>query len=421
MTSVRIGLRGGTALAEVDAAGFVIRSNAAYGFRLLRRRTRQSALGWWVAADDRWHDPREERSRRQRLIDGTPVVETKIAVPGGDVVQRAYMVADHGGCIVMEIINESPTAVAVAVPTTGLQTDAASTPTAPQGIDLPDDVRAFPLAHRSTVRFMWQADEGLRTASTGTFSSAAQVSRGWSSATERASRITLEANSIVAARCDLLLAPAREIDDLLQADAARGVLAIAERVRMGEPAAPYAQHIADAARRVLRMPSTPWASRSLVMAARVLAHADEALGSTDVEAAWVAILGDGVNAAATRAAAASRPIAVNAQDGTLAVLSAAVDVVGRAEDSLVRALSPNDANLFADGLADAWRGVNFEAHGLVAGPRHTLSIAVRWHGPNAALLWEVDGPPGLQLRASRVDTSFVVSSQRGEGLLRVES
>ncbi|NBQ30296.1 MAG: hypothetical protein EBU17_06440 [Burkholderiaceae bacterium] len=35
------------------------------------------------------------------------MVETKIAVPGGDVVQRAFMVADHGGCVVMEISNES--------------------------------------------------------------------------------------------------------------------------------------------------------------------------------------------------------------------------------------------------------------------------------------------------------------------------
>jgi hypothetical protein len=63
--------------------------------------------------------------------------------------------------------------------------------------------------------------------------------------------------------------------------------------------------------------------------------------------------------------------------------------------------------------------VNFEAHGLVAGPRHTLSIAVRWHGPNAAVLWEVDGPPGLRLRAPSIDETFVANNPRGEGLLRV--
>ncbi|NDF68006.1 MAG: hypothetical protein EB143_00580 [Actinobacteria bacterium] len=132
MTSVRIGLRGGTALAEVDSAGVVTRSARARRSGLLRRRRSElSELGWWVAADDRWHNPRREPSRRQRMIDGTPVVETKIAVPSGDVVQRAFMVADHGGCVVMEITNESPTAVVVAVPTTGLVTDAASTPPHP--------------------------------------------------------------------------------------------------------------------------------------------------------------------------------------------------------------------------------------------------------------------------------------------------
>ncbi|NBO05585.1 MAG: hypothetical protein EBV17_00905 [Actinobacteria bacterium] len=119
--SLSIGLRGGTAAARVDEAGFVHRDDRKFG-------RRSTELGWWVAADDRWHDPREEPSRRQRLVDGTPVVETKIAVPGGDVVQRAFMVADHGGCVVMEISNESAAAVVVAVPTSGLSTDATAAP-----------------------------------------------------------------------------------------------------------------------------------------------------------------------------------------------------------------------------------------------------------------------------------------------------
>ena len=175
MTSVRIGLRGGTALAEVDSAGVVTRSARARRSGLLRRRGSElGELGWWVAADDRWHNPRREPSRRQRMIDGTPVVETKIAVPSGDVVQRAFMVADHGGCVVMEITNESPTAVVVAVPTTGLVTDAASTPTEPRGIELPSDVRAFPLAHRSTVRFAWRADSDAPVPSIESFACGSQ-------------------------------------------------------------------------------------------------------------------------------------------------------------------------------------------------------------------------------------------------------
>ncbi|MGA1261625.1 MAG: hypothetical protein ACO31F_06385, partial [Ilumatobacteraceae bacterium] len=74
---------------------------------------------------------------------------------------------------------------------------------------------------------------------------------------------------------------------------------------------------------------------------------------------------------------------------------------------------------FATGIAAGGRVINCEAPGVPAGPQHPGSLAVRWHGENAALLWEGDGPPGLQLRAPRVDASFVGSSQRGEALLRV--
>ncbi|MEY4401505.1 MAG: hypothetical protein RL072_1370 [Actinomycetota bacterium] len=405
MVSLRIGLRGGTALADVDAAGFVRRAGQ-----------QTKVLGWWVAADDRWHDPRVEPSRRQRMLDGTPVIETKIAVPGGDVVQRAFMVADHGGCVVMEVANESPTAVVVAVPTDGLATDAVATPTEPRGVELPSDVRAFPLAHRSNLHFAWRADARPAPISAGAFASWSQVVRGWLSACERASRITLNTHSIVAARSELLLATVREIDDLLQGDAARGVLAIAERVRMGEPSAPHVEQVADAARRLLRKPRAQWAGRALVMAARVLAAADESLASSDVAAAWAEVAS---SAGAGPVGLASDEGRGNAATGAMNPVASAVDVVASAEDALVRAVSPHEAELFSGGLADAVRGVNLEAHGLSAGPQHTVSLAVRWHGPNAAVLWEVDGPPGLKLRAPRIDETFVVSSQRGEGLMRL--
>lgn len=404
--SSRIGLRGGTAIAHVDAAGFVTRDGR-----------RATELGWWVAADDRWHDPREERSGRQRLIDGTPVVETKIAVPGGDVVQRAFMVADHGGCVVMEISNESPAAVVIAVPTSGVATDAAAAPSEPRGVALPkgralpSDVRVFPLAHRSAVRFVWATAPRVSITVDG-LAGATPVARGWLGASERASRVSIDAQTLVAARCQLLLATSTEVDDLLQHDAARGVVAIAERVRMGEPVAPHVEQIADAARRMLRKPNALWASRALVMASRMLATANESLASSDVAVAWAE-----VGAGGTLGGAVDTRSAVDLTSAT--DLRSAVDTAAHVEDSLVRAISLYEAEVFADGIAASWRGVNFEAHGVPAGPQHTVSLAVRWHGENAALLWEVDGPPGLQLRATQVDASFAVSSQRGEALLRV--
>ncbi|MDA3006183.1 MAG: hypothetical protein O3A28_10210 [Actinomycetota bacterium] len=51
-------------------------------------------LRYWVAADDRWHDPAVETSVRQRRVDGTPVTETRLRVPNGDVVQRIWSVPD---------------------------------------------------------------------------------------------------------------------------------------------------------------------------------------------------------------------------------------------------------------------------------------------------------------------------------------
>jgi hypothetical protein len=56
---------------------------------------------------------------RQRLVDDSPVVETLVRVPGGDVVHRTWAVASgpgvpNGGAVVVELENASPVPVAVA-------------------------------------------------------------------------------------------------------------------------------------------------------------------------------------------------------------------------------------------------------------------------------------------------------------------
>jgi hypothetical protein len=83
------------------------------------------SLDWWIGADDRWHLPAREPSVRQGLLDATPVVETRMRVPGGDAVHRAYAVRtpavpgrrEGDELVVVEIANESavPFAVALAV------------------------------------------------------------------------------------------------------------------------------------------------------------------------------------------------------------------------------------------------------------------------------------------------------------------
>lgn len=77
------------------------------------------SVDWWVGAEDKWHLPGRAPVVRQRLVDGAPVIETAMRVPGGDSIARVYGMHStvSGACVVLEIENRSavPFAVAVAV------------------------------------------------------------------------------------------------------------------------------------------------------------------------------------------------------------------------------------------------------------------------------------------------------------------
>ena len=72
----------------------------------IRMEEQPTPLDWYVAADDRWHDPAKETTVRQTRRAGVPVIETRVRIPSGDAVQRVYAVPDHGGLLVVEISNE---------------------------------------------------------------------------------------------------------------------------------------------------------------------------------------------------------------------------------------------------------------------------------------------------------------------------
>ena len=390
MEGIRIGLQGAGS-AVVDAYGVAHPDG-----------WRAESCGWGLAASDKWHDPRTSPSVRQQRIDGTPVVQTKIGVPGGDVVQRVFVVADRGGRLVMQVSNESPEPVAVAVPTREMSSTAAAGASRPQGIDTPDQVMAFPLSHRGSITFTWPLALARfrKTApiDASLLPSPDQVVRGWVLTSDRASRVAPEAATLVAARCEISLMTAHEIDELLDADPARGILTIAERVRMGDNPQEWTSQLADAARRVAKHPQrSPWTSRALVMAARTLLVASETLAADDVVELW-------------QRTNVSHSGAVD---------STAIDRVADIEQCFVRAISRASAAVLPTGIPDAWRGVSVEAHGLVASPHHRISLALRWHAANVALLWEVDGPPGLSLSAPLVDPKFQTTELQGEALLQV--
>ncbi len=225
------------------------------------------SLDWWVAAEDRWHLPAREPGTRQSLLDASPVVETRLRIPGGDAVHRcyAYLAPDGSERLTVEVANESgaPVAVAMAVrpfgPTgtgsldhvalgdgeqvvrvdghpvvvlprrpagaawsTGDGADivaavtGGSAPRLDPAPDRPDPTGqataafVFPLPHRQSLRFVLAAP-GTRPdrAAAVAVPSAEQVARGWAVQAGRGARVELPepamAQSVAVARRRLLL------------------------------------------------------------------------------------------------------------------------------------------------------------------------------------------------------------------------
>ncbi|CAB4616485.1 unannotated protein [freshwater metagenome] len=78
------------------------------------------SLDWWVGADDAWHLPSRTHGMRQALVEDSPVVETTMRIPSGELVHRAWAVAagggvPSGGAVIVELTNSSPVPVALAL------------------------------------------------------------------------------------------------------------------------------------------------------------------------------------------------------------------------------------------------------------------------------------------------------------------
>ncbi len=92
---------------------------------LIQMRGETWSMDWWIGAEDRWHYPSSDAAVRQRRIGDSPVIETAMRVPGGDVVQRAFGVratsahADGSlwddSAVVIEIENLTAVPVALAL------------------------------------------------------------------------------------------------------------------------------------------------------------------------------------------------------------------------------------------------------------------------------------------------------------------
>jgi hypothetical protein len=398
-----IGVLGGTWRAQVTAWGDVDLGDG-------------RVIGWHVAADDRWHSPADEATVRQVALDGTPVLETKVRIPGGDAIQRVWAVADHGGMTVIEVENDSSMPIAVALTGGGLLTSRPPANVPIEGIDLPADTIVLPVGHRTRVRAAFPHERLDRLPEE--IAGPGQVAGGWLVHAYRASRVVLPtdglADALVAARCALAL------DGPDAADDGDLLLGIGELVRLGEQADPWvldvvegAQRYIDGARRAKRRraqdATPPHSSAPLWAAAGVLAAAGEIRGAADTVAA-IARLG----LTAPRPAGPPTTAGERTSAGTDRQSVAVIDEI---EGLLARPTAAGECAIFPTGIPSEWWGQSFECHGLRAGPAHSLSFALRWHGERPAILWEVAGPRGLLLTGGAHDPSWSSVEPTGEALL----
>lgn len=353
-------------------------------------------LEWRIAADDRWYTPEVETTTRQKWYAGTPVAETKVRVPTGDVTQRIWCTADLGGVTVMEFENESTLPVVIAVTRDDVLTVRAANPQKPQGIDLPESSITLPLAKGSITRVGLLHTSPARGIFPDDVASYAAVMRGWEVACDVASQIRTPDSSlnsrIVAVRSRLLLGAGRD--------------SIIERARLGE-----LDNVDDAIGEIVtiveRRLKTERKSRTLMWdtqhmlatAAQQCVRRGDDTAADDIARAWLRLV--------------DRPaqqLPTEMPDGD--------EVIAWTECVLaLPSPSGGECVVLPRGIPDPWLGANFECHGLVADPVRTVSYAVRWHGARPALLWEVGGPTGIVLRGGNGNETWHTVDSAGETLL----
>lgn len=315
MTRVPLAAVSAAPLAHIDEFGYIHFGDG-------------SRLEWWVLGDDYWHVPRASASLRQRSVDHTPVIETTIRVPGGDISWRAAVVAgDTGPEIVVECDNRGTLPVAIAV----------------ARVDRQERVTAdiAPVAHKTVWRRSLAGSQHLP--------DLAAVAKGWEALARQGAGVITEDPSLdealVAARCSLLLhagdltAQGRKVDKQTASLVANALTMLDYEDEAG------------ALRRAARLKPTRKGMPLVPVDATPTSSTNE-----------LAILSDPAIAAAT--AIAVRNMVVADRDKAIDVLP---------------------------GYTEAWRGRSIEVTALPTN-HGAISFAVRWHGDKPALLWEAHSP-----------------------------
>lgn len=357
-----------------------------------------ATVSWYIAAEDRWHVPADEAAVRQRRIDGTPVVETRVRIPDGDAVQRVWSVADHGGLTVIEVENESPLPFAIAFAGAKVLTERPPADVPIQGLELPAGSIVLPVGHRASIRVAVAHDpRRFPTRALPTLAPAMAVVRGWLTVVHRASRVVLPdaglADAITAARCDLLLQGPVDV-----ADPIGFLLDVAELARLGDDADAWMPEIVEPIAVIARLEDRE-VDVALAACERLALAAGDDRAAGDIATLRARRIRDG-------------------RGGAVTTLSSFSDVrrgpsVGRFVAEIEQRIA-TAGRLLPAGIPRRWLGSNFEVHGIPTAARSTVGFAVRWHGERPAVLWEQRGEP--QHLTTGVDASWSTNEVSGEAL-----
>jgi hypothetical protein len=379
---------------------------------------------WYVAADDRWHVPADEVAVRQRSIDGAPVLETRVRIPGGDVIQRVWMATGRQGssAVVMEFENDSPMAIAIAIDRQGLLV---SRPVAVRsaggewpapGLDIPHEPTVIPVGHRTSARVGLVVSGSAADLNIGDFADYLAVARGWVSLSERASRFTIAD-----------LRDSQRVDELIVAE--RTEIALNPRPLSVEPDASVRWLLEERELKRMDLKETDLVELSgaveTVCRAVKRGRMKRAVALEGLKAAAF-LLGTSQQRALSDLRKVVAKIVGSKESSLMNMLYIGSDaneaqlIVGDIENEFAAMSDDGAITLLPNGIKTERLGVQFEVHGIAVGLSHKVSFAVRWHGPNAAVIWEVIGSSDVELR-SGVDLTWSSSQLTGEALWRVEN
>jgi len=389
VASISVGMIGGGPPARVDDVGTVQPPGAGW------------TLEWWIGADDRWRLPTNEVAVRQHRVGDAPVVETAMRVPSGDAIQRVYVAAGEGAPMVIEVENASPAPFVLALVVRGAgqvaldgataridRQFALTTPRAPSRwaktiaapVQLPvttghaetgpfpgardrgarlEVALLHPVAHRTTLRAVMTRGKHPPVVDPRSVADADDVARGWSRQLDRALRVELPSDALMArvraARAEVLLA--------------------------GQGRTPGAAVFAA-------LEDWGFDAETSVVWRRLSVRERQAVRSRAAPETWAAAEG-------------------LADDG---------DFLVAVRRLLVHDTPKGPVELLTE-LPDAWRGEPIAVHDAPIADG-TVSYAVRWHGPRAALLWETTASD-VVLRAPALDPEWSTTEARGEALFEV--